>query len=113
MAIRIDTQPSSARITLIVALAFGVMVSPGIAAAGDEAHQKHDTLFKQADSDGDGRLSREEFDALTKDSADAVADDARPEVQDATTLGSFDEKDADGDGAVSKQELYGDDLRKH
>lgn len=112
MAIRIDTQSPSARVTLIVALSLGVMVSSGIAVAGDEAHQKHETLFKQADADGDGKLSRDEFDAMTKDSADAVAEDARPEVQDATTLGSFDEKDADGDGALSKQELYGDDLHK-
>lgn len=112
MAIHMDTPFSSARITLIVALSLGVMVLPGIAVAGDEAQQKHDTLFKQADADGDDRLNREEFDAMTRNSADAVAEDARPEVQDATTLGSFDEKDADGDGAVSKQELYGDDLRK-
>jgi len=113
MANRTDTQPSSARITLIIALSLGVMVSSGTAVAGDEANQKHDTLFKQADADGDGKLNREEFDAMTKKRADAVAEDARPEVQDATTLGSFDEKDADGDGAVSKQELYGDDLRKN
>lgn len=112
MAIRMETQHSSARITLIFALSLGVMVSPGIAVAGGEAHQKHDTLFQQADANADGKLNREEFDAMTKDSANAVAEDARPAVQDATTLGTFEEKDANGDGSVSKQELYGDDLRK-
>lgn len=112
MANPMETQSSSARITLVVALSVGVMVSPIIPVAWGESHQKHETLFKQADADGDGELNRDEFDAMTKSSADAVAEDARPAVQDATTLGSFDEKDADGNGAVSKKELYGDDLRK-
>ena len=72
-----------------------------------------DKIFKTADTDGDGKLSADEFSALTKkmesrrgppppDSSDASATDATAKPDAATLFKSF---DTDGDGSLSETEL--------
>ncbi len=84
------------------------------AAAGD--HKDHGAKamskeqFERIDADGDGRLSRDEYNSMTMDQSSGATDEAGGQGLPATehqaeAVRGFDDLDSDGDGHISADEL--------
>lgn len=72
------------KILMLSVLALGVSAMPAMA-EGDKHHGKHGGMFKKIDTDGNGEISRAEFDAKHDE--------------------MFKKMDKDGNGSISKDEM--------
>lgn len=77
----------------ITALLFAILLSASMtyAADGDKPKPNPEEMFKKKDSNGDGKVSKEEFTKGAKDAAKAEA--------------AFTGKDKDKDGSLTKEEF--------
>jgi hypothetical protein len=112
-----DTRPSIP-VPRRWALALGIASCVGLAPLswagehdathGDAMHGGDKRSFTSADRDGDGRLSRDEYDQMSRNagaSAPPAGEGVPATEHQANVLAKFEDRDRDGDGYISADEF--------
>lgn len=102
------TNHSRVVIAGVMALALGAGAQAGEHDTGTPAAAATGGQLHDADTDGDGRLSREEYDKLSQHHG-AVSNEPGQGIpateHQATLLDNFEARDTDGDGYITAEEL--------
>ncbi|HMM76290.1 MAG TPA: EF-hand domain-containing protein [Gammaproteobacteria bacterium] len=96
-------------------LAVSLLAGAPLALADSPAAQSGETMLQGADRDGDGRLSRSEYDAMMRNHEETAgnhgattppAGEGVPATEhQANVIANFEKRDRDGDGYVTAEEL--------
>lgn len=89
-------------------LAASLIAGAPLALADSKSAPDGATMLQGADRDGDGRLSRSEYDAMSPahGATTPPAGEGVPATEhQATVIDNFEKRDRDGDGFVSAEEL--------
>jgi len=91
------------KVILIITVVIAIAMLPFVAKA--ESQQRHSPpAFSNIDTDGDGFVSEEEFNAFRAARMAARAEAGKP-MKGAATAPAFSDLDSDGDGVLSEDEL--------